>query len=126
MLIQVNTDHNIEGREALSEYVRGAVEDALKHISSHITRVEVHLSDELGKKAGVEDKRCTIEAHLEGHQPMAVTHHATEMGQAVVGAADRLNRMLEKTVERLRDEARHRTDPFVPEPNLTQEKPDTD
>ena len=117
MQIQINTDHNIEGNEAFSQYVRGEVEGALDHVSSHITRVEVHLSDENGGKPGVDDKRCMMEARLEGHQPMAATHHAATVGLAVSGAVEKLNRMIESTLGRLRDEARHRTDPFVSEPN---------
>jgi hypothetical protein len=36
--------------------------------------VEVHLSDENGKKGGSHDKRCMMEARLEGHQRGALTH----------------------------------------------------
>jgi len=50
MQVQINTDHNIEGREALAAYVSGVVEAALSRISDHITRVEVHLSDENSDK----------------------------------------------------------------------------
>ena len=46
MQIQVNTDHKIEGHEALAAQVRGVVKNALSRMSDHITRVEVHLSDE--------------------------------------------------------------------------------
>ena len=50
MQIQINTDHNIKGHEALAAQVRGVVESALSHLSDHITRVEVHLSDESSHK----------------------------------------------------------------------------
>ncbi len=43
MQIRVNTDHNIEGREALVARVRGIVESALSRWIDHITRVEVPL-----------------------------------------------------------------------------------
>lgn len=36
-----------------------------------ISRVEVHLSDEDGKKGGQNDKRCMMEARLDGRQPAA-------------------------------------------------------
>jgi len=45
MQIQVNTDHNIDGHEALAAHVSGLVESALDRASEYITRVEVHLSD---------------------------------------------------------------------------------
>jgi ribosome-associated translation inhibitor RaiA len=116
MQIQINTDHNIEGHEALSARVRGVVESALSRISEHITRVEVHLSDESGHKTSPNDKRCMMEARLEGHQPLAVTHNAANVEQAVNGAADKLTRLIESTLGRLRDQKSSRTDPPPPGP----------
>lgn len=75
MQIQINVDRNIEGHEALTAQVSGAVQSALSRISEHITRVEVHLSDEnSNKKGGNDDMRCVMEARVEGHRPIAVTH----------------------------------------------------
>lgn len=100
MQIQINTDRNIEGHETLAAQVRGVVENALSRLSDRITRVEVHLSDESGRKSGQNDKRCMMEARLEGRQPMAVTHTAASLDQAVDGAADKLARMIESTLGR--------------------------
>ena len=116
MQIQINTDHNIEGHEALSAHIRSVVEHALNHESAHLTRVEVHVADENGPKSGPRDKRCTMEARLEHHQPIAVTFDAATVHQAVDGAADKLARLVEHTLGRLRDEQRHRTDPAPVEP----------
>ena len=117
MQIQINTDHNIEGREALATQVSGAVESALSRVSDHITRVEVHLSDENSSKSGQNDKRCMMEARLEGRQPIAVTHQAATLDEAVDGAADKLARLIESTLGRLHDQRSHRTDPPPPGPN---------
>jgi len=114
MQIQFNTDHNIEGHEALATQVRGVVESDLSHISDHITRVEVHLSDDTSHKSRQNDKRCMMEARLEGHQPIAVTHQAATLDQAVDGAADKLAQLIESTLGRLREQNRHRTDPPAP------------
>ena len=38
-----------------------------ERFSAHITRVEVHLGDENAGKRGSDDKRCMMEARLEGH-----------------------------------------------------------
>jgi ribosome-associated translation inhibitor RaiA len=95
MQVQVNTDHNIQNSEALAAWVTGAIEDALAHTSDHITRVEVHLSDENGRKSGQNDKRCMLEARLEGRHPIAVTEHADTLEQAVQEAAGKLARMIE-------------------------------
>lgn len=100
MQIQINTDSNIEGREKLATHVKGVVEGALGRFRERITRVEVHLSDEHGHKGGQDEKRCVMEARIEGRQPIAVTHHATTLSEAVNGAANKLERSIDKTLER--------------------------
>lgn len=111
MQIQMNTDANIEGHEALATQVTSTVERALSRFSSHITRVEVHLSDENSdKKDGNDDMRCVLEARLEGRKPIAVTHHAATVDQAVEGAADKLHRLIESTLGRLHDQRSHKAD----------------
>jgi ribosome-associated translation inhibitor RaiA len=119
MQVQVNTDHNIEGPEVFTTQVRGIVESALTRFSDHITRVEVHLSDENSHKSGQNDKRCMLEARLEGRQPIAVTHQAATLEEAVRGAADKMTRSIESTVGRLRDQKNRRTDPPPPGSKLT-------
>jgi ribosomal subunit interface protein len=117
MQIQINTDHNIEGHQALVTQVSGVVENALNRFSEHITQVDVHLSDEnSNKKGGYNDFRCKIEAHIEGRQPIAVTHQANTLDQAVEGATKKLVNLIESTLERIHDQEHHRTDPRVPEP----------
>ena len=46
MQIQIRTDHNIEGREALADEVSSVVEDALSGVSDRVTFVDVHLSNQ--------------------------------------------------------------------------------
>lgn len=111
MHIQINTDHNLPGRDALSAHVSGVVAHALNHCREHVTRVEVHLSDENGPKTGPKEIRCAMEARLEHHQPLAVTHDAATVHQAVEGAAEKLARLIMETLGRLRAERKHRTDP---------------
>jgi hypothetical protein len=70
MQVQINTDHNIEGHEALADQVRGVVESALSRLSDHITRVEVHLSDEnSAKKGGNDDMPCMMEPASKAASP---------------------------------------------------------
>ncbi|MBN1866209.1 ribosome-associated translation inhibitor RaiA [Candidatus Sumerlaeota bacterium] len=103
MQIQINSGHNIEVHEALVAEISGAVESALSRFCDHITQVEVHLSDENSdKKGGNDDMRCVMEARLEGRQPIAVTHHASTLDEAVDGAADKLTRLIEHTLGRAR------------------------
>jgi len=101
MQIQVNTDKHIEGREEIVAQVEATVASSLSRFSDRITRVEIHLSDENGDKNGQNDKRCMMEARLEGRQPTAVTCEAATLDQAVAGAADKMKRSLESTLGRL-------------------------
>ena len=127
MKIQLNTDAHIDGSEALAAQVSATVEQALDRFSEHITRVEIHLSDESGGKSGGKsggssggssggksggksdgkngqtDQRCMLEARLEGRQPVAVTDHAATQDQAVHGAAKKLAHLLDSTLGRLHD-----------------------
>lgn len=112
MQIQINTDRNIDGNEALAAHVRSETEHALSRFRDRITRVEVHLSDENSdKKGGKDGMRCVMEARLEGRQPIAVTHQATNLDQAVNGAVHKLTRLIESTTGRLSEKRSHMADP---------------
>jgi ribosome-associated translation inhibitor RaiA len=102
MHVQTNTDRHITGSEALAARVDAVVAGALGRFVDQITRVEVHLSDENGGKGGGDDKRCLMEARLEGRQPTAVTHQAATVEAAMDGAAEKLARAIESTLGRLR------------------------
>jgi ribosome-associated translation inhibitor RaiA len=115
VLVQINTDHNIEGRDALKAHVASVVENAMNPFNEHITRVEVHLGDEDGaakdRKTGQNDKRCMMEARLQGYHPLAVTAHADTLHQSIDSAADKLARVVESTLRRLNDHKHHRDAP---------------
>ena len=108
MQVQTNTDHHVEGKDSLAAHVEETVEKALRHVRDHITRVEVHLKDEDAGKRGVDDKRCLMEARPRNHQPVAVSHHAGSIHQAIDGAARKLRSALEKVLGRLEHHDRHR------------------
>src|SRR5690349_21199176 len=95
MQIQVNTDNHIVGRESLAAWVQAEVEGAMDRFGEQLTRIEVHLGDENSTKAGSDDKRCMLEARLAGLQPIAVTHHAGTLREALSGALDKLEKSLE-------------------------------
>ena len=103
MLIEISTDSNIGGSDSLSAHIKELVQKALDHFADRITRIEVHLSDANAGKSGQDDKRCMIEARLEGRQPVAVTHAAATLEKAAKGAADKMKRSLDSTIGRLRD-----------------------
>ena len=97
--------------EYLSEHVETALNTPLDYLNEHLARfdqdltsIEVQLTDENhATKGGGVDKRCMMEARLQGHQPIAVTHHADSYELAINGAASKLKRSLQNTIGRLRD-----------------------
>ena len=103
MLIQINTDNNINGREELHRTAEQVVSDTLKRFSNRISRIEVHLGDENSEKSGSKDKRCMIEARVEGIPPIAITHHADSLMEAMTVAAERMRGSLDSTLGRLHD-----------------------
>jgi len=103
MIIQFNTDNNVEVREGLRAPLISLISEELGRFSHQITRVEVHLSDENGDKQGSNDKRCMIEARLAGMKPIAVTNHANTHEQAVEGAVEKLKTSLDTILGRLRN-----------------------
>lgn len=102
MHIQVNTDKNISGHEALAQSVEETLKHVLARFAGHITRLEVHLSDEnSSSKSGVVDKRCLLEARLAGREPTAVSDRAGTIEQAVTGAAHQMVSLLETELGKL-------------------------
>ncbi len=102
MHIQVNTDNAIQGREDVISFVEGVIQSKLGAVSSHITRIEVHITDENGPKHGPEDKRCMVEARLQSRQPTAVSHTADSIQGAVTGAVDKMRNALDRDLGKLK------------------------
>lgn len=102
MTIQFNTDHKIPGSERQSAYFSPIIAEALGRFSDQITRLEVHLTDENGNKEGQNDKRCMLEARLEGLNPIAVTSHADTIEHAVKGAIDKMKTSLDSVIGKMK------------------------
>ena len=106
MQIQINTGHHIEGSEARDEWARRVVESSLGHLADSVTRVEVHFSLENAGKPGQGDKRCLLEARLNGRPPIAVTNDADALDVALNGAVHKLVRAMEHALGRADKHAR--------------------
>src|SRR6476646_7442003 len=78
MQIYVRTDTNIDGSGKLTAYVEREVTTALSRFGDHITRIDVHLSDESGGRA-TSAVRCMIEARPAGQTPVTVTDDAASV-----------------------------------------------
>ena len=102
MKIQMNTDNIIEGDTELVQQIKAEVGNSLERFSEHITRVEIHLSDENSKnKSGADDKRCLLEARLAGLQQIVVSHQAATVDEAIDGAIGKLIRTIDSTLGQL-------------------------
>jgi hypothetical protein len=60
------------------------------------------------KKSGGSDKRCAIEARLAGLDPITVTEEGSTLERVLEGAADKLQKTLDRTLGR-RDDVKRRT-----------------
>ena len=102
MDIQINTDKSLRLHEAFENKLEDLLSGQLSRFSEHITRLEVHLSDEKGSKDGIYDKRCLLVARLEGREPIAVTERTNDFERAVSGALKKLKASLDKIVGKLK------------------------
>ncbi len=96
MLIEFNTDKNIEGGQKLADYFTQTLQEDLDRYDEMITRLVVHLGDENASKKGENDKRCLLEARIKNAQPVAVTDFADTIQKAVKGATEKLTVVLDK------------------------------
>lgn len=102
MDIQFNTDNNVEGKQALENYMSQSISDALSRFDKHITRIEVHVSDENGNKKGPNDKRCLLECRLKGMEPIAVTSQEDNIKKAVAASIDKMKAKLTTRMGKLK------------------------
>ena len=102
MQIQISADNHIEAHENLEARISAVVQRAAGHFKNQISSVEVHLSQE-GHSRGFDNKCCVLEVRIEGLHPTAVTEHASDLMQAVDGAADKMKHMLDATLQRRHD-----------------------
>lgn len=102
MKIQVSTDSNVEGSEALAVSVEAVVRSELLRYEDRLSRVEVHLSDQDSEKRGSgTDKQCLLEARPVGIQPIVVTGSAGTIEQACLDASQKMLRRLDSTFGRI-------------------------
>ena len=106
MQIQLNTDNNLTGSEALAGQLEGDLRAALDRFSARITRVEIHLTDVNSGEKGGTDKRCLMEARIAGRRPLSVVHVAATVDLAIEGAADKLSHALDSIFGKLDSERR--------------------
>ena len=108
MKVQVNTSNDVENKEALESWASDYLNEHLARFGQDITSVEVQMSDENhAAKGGGVDKRCMMEARVNGRAPIAVTNFAPDQNLAFRGAADKLAHALDHAIGKL-DRREHR------------------
>jgi len=108
MKVQVNTSNNIENKETLERWAGEYLNEHLARFEQDLTSVEVQMSDEnQGAKGGAVDKRCMMEARVNGRAPVAVTNYAPNQDLAFRGASEKLAHALDHAFGKL-DRREHR------------------
>lgn len=95
MTIQFDTDNNIAGIEEIANPLSDSIANLLSRFIDKISQLEVNLSDEDSQEDGQNNKRCMLQAHIDGMQPIAITNQASTLDSAFKGAIDKLKTSLE-------------------------------
>lgn len=102
MLIQINTDKNIEGTTEMISHFSELIQHQLERFDEHITRVVVFLSDENGSREAGNDKKCVLEVRPKGQDPIVLTTVTDAIHQSVKTAAEKMFLTLEKSMAKKR------------------------
>ena len=94
MNIQINTDKNLTIHTEYQNQIQEQLASGLTRFADHISSLQVHLSDENGSKDGLNDKKCTLEARLEGRQAVIGSTFAETYDLAISGALAKLKNAL--------------------------------
>ena len=103
MIIQLNADKNLTIHEAYETQISEKLSKDLERYSDHITRLEVHLSDENGNKSGQNDKKCLLEARMEGKSPIVTSDLGNTYDLALKGATEKLKHAIGTVVSKMQE-----------------------
>jgi hypothetical protein len=107
LFIQINTDNQIDSNSDRDSRLEEQVRQRLARFEERITDVEIHVSDINGPRGGAADLRCTLEARVNGIQPVAVADQGSSVDRAVLGAAKKAVRALDHQLGKLTDRKGH-------------------
>ena len=107
MQIRVVADEHIDSNDELTLRIEGVVEGSLDRYIDRVTLVEVHLSRHAQHSMGGRDMCCRIEAHLGGLRPIAVSHDAFTLTEAIHAASAKLERAIHDEFHQHRPKVTH-------------------
>jgi len=94
MQVLVSSDDSILCDEELGLRIEGVVVGPLDRFRDAVSQIEVQLSALRGRTPAQPDRRCHIEAQVTGLRPIAVSHEALTLSEAIHAATDKLKRAL--------------------------------
>lgn len=101
MKIIVRSDHNITLTEKSIAAIESTVQTTLGHFDTHLTTVDVILSDGSAGRSTGDDIRCQVEARPESRTPEYATNNASTVGDALRGALHKMIHVLDGSFGRL-------------------------
>ncbi len=109
MQIRVVADEHIDSNDELTLRIEGVIEGSLERYIDRVTLVEVHLSRHAQHSMGGRDLCCLMEAHVGGLRPIAVSHDAFTLTEAIHAASAKLERAIHHEFPQHRPKVTHDT-----------------
>ena len=103
MFIQIHTDNQVDSSNGRDTNLEEQIRQRLARFEDRITDVQVHVSDINGPRGGAADLRATLEARVNGIQPVAVSDQGSTVDRAILGAAKKAVRALDHQLGKLND-----------------------
>ncbi|HWH18838.1 MAG TPA: HPF/RaiA family ribosome-associated protein [Allosphingosinicella sp.] len=107
MFIQIHTDNQVTSDNDRDTKLEEQIRQRLARFEDRITDIEIHVSDVNGPRGGAADLRCTLEARVNGVQPVAVADHGSTVDRAILGATKKAARALDHQLGKLSDRKGH-------------------
>jgi hypothetical protein len=107
LFIQINTDNQIDSDSERDTRLEEQIRQRLARFEERITHVEVHVSDINGPRGGGADLRASLEARINGMQPVAVVDNGPDVDRAVLGAAKKAATALDRQIGKVTDRKGH-------------------
>jgi hypothetical protein len=102
-LIQIHTGDSIPRPDGFAARIEADANRLLARFAAQVTRLEIHLSGENGVKSGAAGIKCVMEARPAGYPPLSSHDQGRSAEDACRGAARKLQRLLDSTLDRGRD-----------------------
>lgn len=89
--------------DALKQHAENELRKVERRWGDQLTRIRVFIKDVNSSGKGGVDKHCLIEARPAGTNPVSAENSAVDAYDAVKGAAEKLKRVLEHTLDSRKD-----------------------